>query len=147
MKFELEQIAQWCGAGITVGHAEQGHGPATGYSIDTRTLAPGDLFFAIRGDVYDAHDFVPAALKKGARAAVVAKAHLTRMLIEAHQHTLLVVDDPLVAMQTLATAVRRHWGQARRRRDRQRREDDDEGSHRYGAERKVSRVAVARESE
>ena len=110
MKLELEQIAQWCGASITVGHAEQGHGPATGYSIDTRTIAPGDLFFAIRGDVYDAHDFVPAALKKGARAAVVAKTHLTRMLIEAHQHTLLVVDDPLIAMQTLATAVRRHWG-------------------------------------
>ena len=110
MNLELEQIAQWCGAGITVGHAEQARGPATGYSIDTRTLAPGDLFFAIRGDVYDAHDFVPAALKKGARAAVVAKAHLTRMLVEAHQHTLLVVDDPLVAMQTLASAVRRHWG-------------------------------------
>lgn len=110
MKLELEQIAQWCGAGITVGHAERGHGPATGYSIDTRTLAPGDLFFAIRGDVYDAHDFVPAALKKGARAAVVAKAHLSRMLVEAHQHTLLVVDDPLIAMQTLATSVRRHWG-------------------------------------
>ena len=110
MKLDLEQIAQWCGAGITVGHAEQARGPATGYSIDTRTLAPGDLFFAIRGDVYDAHDFVPAALQKGARAAVVAKTHLSRMLVEAHQHTLLVVDDPLIAMQTLATAVRRHWG-------------------------------------
>jgi UDP-N-acetylmuramoyl-tripeptide--D-alanyl-D-alanine ligase len=110
LKLDLEQIAHWIGADLKAGHEEHALGPATGYSIDTRTLAPGDLFFAIRGDVYDAHDFVPAAFEKGARAAVVAQAHLTRMLAEAHQHTLLVVDDPLIAMQTLALAVRRHWG-------------------------------------
>lgn len=110
MKLDLEQIAQWTGAELKVGHAQHTSGLATGYSIDTRTLSPGDLFFAIRGDVYDAHAFVPAALAKGARAAVVARAQLTQMLEEAHQHSLLVVDDPLTAMQTLALAVRRHWG-------------------------------------
>ena len=110
MKLELEQVTQWIGAELKVGHAEHASGLVTGYSIDTRTLTAGDLFFAIRGDVYDAHDFVPAALARGARAVVVARSHLTRMLSEAHRHTLLVVDDPLIAMQTLATAVRRHWG-------------------------------------
>lgn len=110
MKLELEQIAHWMSAELMTGPDDRALGPATGYSIDTRTLSPCDLFFAIRGDVYDAHDFVPAAFEKGARAAVVAHAHLTRMLAEAHAHTLLVVEDPLIAMQMLALAVRRHWG-------------------------------------
>ena len=83
--------------------------PATGYSIDTRTLAPGDLFFAVRGERYDAHAFVPAAFEKGARAVVVARSKVTDFLELAHTHSLLIVDDPLVALQTLATAVRRHW--------------------------------------
>ena len=38
---------------------------ASGASIDTRTLAPGDLYFAIKGDVHDGHDFVEAALEQG----------------------------------------------------------------------------------
>jgi UDP-N-acetylmuramoyl-tripeptide--D-alanyl-D-alanine ligase len=119
VKLDLEQIAAWTGAEIKTGggsHDSGGHatgptlGPATGYSIDTRTLQPGDLFFAIRGDRYDAHDFVPAAFERGALAAVIAHGHAARMLSEAHHHSLLIVEDPLVAMQTLASAVRRHWG-------------------------------------
>jgi UDP-N-acetylmuramoyl-tripeptide--D-alanyl-D-alanine ligase len=43
-----------------------------GLSIDTRTLKPGEAFFAINGDARDGHDFVPAALKAGAGVAVVA---------------------------------------------------------------------------
>ncbi|MGT2479282.1 Mur ligase domain-containing protein [Methylobacterium oryzae CBMB20] len=39
--------------------------PISGASIDTRTLQPGDLFFAIRGDARDGHDFVPDALARG----------------------------------------------------------------------------------
>ncbi len=46
----------------------------SGASIDTRTLQPGDLFFAIRGDARDGHDFVPDALGRGAGAAVVSAA-------------------------------------------------------------------------
>lgn len=45
----------------------------SGASIDTRTLQPGDLFFAIRGDARDGHDFVADALGRGAGAAVVAQ--------------------------------------------------------------------------
>jgi UDP-N-acetylmuramoyl-tripeptide--D-alanyl-D-alanine ligase len=109
MKLSLEQIAQWTGAQLAVPH---GAAPveATGYSIDTRTLAPGDLFFAIRGERFDAHDFVAQALEKGACAAVVAAAKARELLPEGHAHPLLLVEDPLTALQTLAAAVRRHWG-------------------------------------
>ena len=45
----------------------------SGISIDTRTLKPGEAFFAIKGDSRDGHDFVPAALKAGAGLAVVSE--------------------------------------------------------------------------
>ena len=119
MKLSLEQIAQWtsaelgaphrAAAGEATGYSPSGMG-ATGYSIDTRTLAPGDLFFAIRGERFDAHNFVAAALEKGACAAVVARTQVRELLPEGHAHTLLLVDDPLAALQALAAAVRRHWG-------------------------------------
>ncbi len=100
MKLQLQDIARWIGAEL------QGENHAvTGYSIDTRTLAPGDLFFAIRGERYDAHDFVPAALERGARAAVVSRSRAG----EFPGKNLLIVEDPLIGLQTLATAVRLHW--------------------------------------
>ena len=109
MKLQLQDIAGWVGAELRPRHGDDAQQPATGYSIDTRTLMPGDLFFAIRGERYDAHEFVAAALGRGARAAVVARSKVTDLLDLAHNHTLLVVDDPLLALQTLAAAVRRHW--------------------------------------
>ena len=45
---------------------------ATGVAIDTRTLAPGDLFVALRGERRDGHDFVAEALRKGAAGALVS---------------------------------------------------------------------------
>jgi UDP-N-acetylmuramoyl-tripeptide--D-alanyl-D-alanine ligase len=77
---------------------------ATGASIDTRTLQPGELFFAIQGDVHDAHDFVCDALAKGAAAAVVAEAKATEL---ADAGTLIVVPDVLEAMRQLGIAARR----------------------------------------
>jgi UDP-N-acetylmuramoyl-tripeptide--D-alanyl-D-alanine ligase len=119
MKLSLEQIAEWTAAQLAIPHGvaareATGYSPsgihATGFSIDTRTLAPGDLFFAIRGERFDAHEFVAEALNKGACAAVVAAAKARDLLPEAHTHPLLLVENPLVALQTLAAAVRRHWG-------------------------------------
>jgi len=80
---------------------------ARGYSIDSRTVAAGELFFAVKGERLDGHDFVESALEKGAVAAVVSKQHLQRY---ANAARLLPVDDTLTALQTLATAVRRTWG-------------------------------------
>jgi len=78
-----------------------------GYSIDSRTVGPGQLFFAVKGERLDGHDFVEQALEKGAVAAVVCRDQLGRF--KAHSR-LLAVDDTLVALQTLATAVRKLWG-------------------------------------
>jgi UDP-N-acetylmuramoyl-tripeptide--D-alanyl-D-alanine ligase len=74
--------------------------PITGISIDTRTLEPGDLFFAIRGDNQDGHAFVGKAFERGAAAAVVAhdSSALTGPVIR--------VDEPLAAMQRLGIAAR-----------------------------------------
>jgi UDP-N-acetylmuramoyl-tripeptide--D-alanyl-D-alanine ligase len=109
MKLELQDVAVWIGAELRLSSANPINQPATGYSIDTRTLAAGDLFFAVRGDRYDAHDFVASALDRGACAAVVARSKVSELLPLAHTHTLLIVDNPLTALQTLAAAVRRHW--------------------------------------
>ncbi len=80
---------------------------ATGYSIDSRTIQTGDLFFAVRGERLDGHDYVEAALAKGAVASVIAREQSSRFSGNAN---LLVVDDPLVALQQLAAAVRKLWG-------------------------------------
>src|SRR6202008_5145686 len=80
---------------------------AQSYSIDSRTVAPGELFFAVKGERLDGHDYVDAALEKGAVAAVVQKAELHRY---SDKNRLLAVDDTLVALQTLATAGRKLWG-------------------------------------
>ncbi|HEY1500430.1 MAG TPA: UDP-N-acetylmuramoyl-tripeptide--D-alanyl-D-alanine ligase [Acidobacteriaceae bacterium] len=104
MKLTLEQVARWSAADVSVHAASIA---ATGYSIDSRTLRPGDLFFAIRGERFDGHDFVEAALGRGASAAVIARDRIDALPAK---HPLLLVDDPLVALQRLAAAVRRHWG-------------------------------------
>ncbi len=72
-------------------------------SIDTRTLEPGALFFAIRGDVQDGHRFVPAALEKGAAAAVVDHAHAESF---GRDVPLVVVDDVLAALGRLGRVAR-----------------------------------------
>src|SRR5215467_2506899 len=80
--------------------------PALGYSIDSRTIQQGELFFAVKGERMDGHDFVAQALAKGAAAAVARKDQLARY---ADVNGLLAVDDTLLALQTLGTAVRRLW--------------------------------------
>jgi UDP-N-acetylmuramoyl-tripeptide--D-alanyl-D-alanine ligase len=107
MRLTLEQIALWMDAGRTAGSAEHA---ATGYSIDSRTLQPGDLFFAIHGERLNGHDYVAAALDAGAVAAVIARAELSRFSDPSVRQRLLIVEDTLQALQRLAHAVRRHWG-------------------------------------
>ena len=80
---------------------------ATGYSIDSRTVQPGELFFAVQGEKLDGHDFVEQALGKGAIGAVVRREQASRFTSKSR---LLLVDDPLIALQKLAAAVRRLWG-------------------------------------
>ncbi len=83
---------------------------ATGCSIDSRTVAAGELFFAVRGERFDGHDFVAAAFERGAAGAVVSRSRIASLPDAALAHPLLVAEDPLVALQALAAHVRRQWG-------------------------------------
>jgi len=103
MKLPLSRVAEFLSATGEFDH----RAIAERYSIDSRTLRPGDLFFAVKGERLDGHDFVEQALARGADAAVVRKDQLARYSVKTR---LLAVEDTLVALQTLATALRRLWG-------------------------------------
>ncbi|MCB9948935.1 MAG: UDP-N-acetylmuramoylalanyl-D-glutamyl-2,6-diaminopimelate--D-alanyl-D-alanine ligase [Rhodospirillaceae bacterium] len=75
---------------------------ATGVAIDSRTVAPGDLFVAIRGPNFDAHDFVAEALARGAVAALV---HRPPPGVAADA-PLLTVDDTLEGLTALGRFAR-----------------------------------------
>ena len=104
-------------------------GDVTSISIDSRTLAPGAAFFAIKGDTQDGHDFVAAALGRGAALAVVARHFSPSPRLPSGRSRpsstgygegrgegqaadgdgrapLLVVDDVLAALRDLARAAR-----------------------------------------
>ena len=75
----------------------------TGYSVDSRTLAPGDLFFALHGPNHDGHEHIAAAFQKDAAAAVVER----RVAADGPQ---IIVEDTLRALQDLAKWARVQWG-------------------------------------
>ncbi|WP_298913056.1 UDP-N-acetylmuramoyl-tripeptide--D-alanyl-D-alanine ligase [uncultured Roseobacter sp.] len=79
----------------------QGDWAATGVSIDTRSLQPGDLFVALK-DQRDGHEFVAQALEKGAAAALVD--HLPEGL--AADAPLLIVENVLAGLEALGRAAR-----------------------------------------
>ena len=78
MKLTLSRAAEFMPATGDFAH----EAVAAGYSIDSRTLQPGDLFFAVRGERLDGHDYVEAALAKGAVAAVVERAQVAAIPFE-----------------------------------------------------------------
>src|SRR5271165_230864 len=106
MKLTLSRAAEFMPA---TGHFDH-EAVALGYSIDSRTIAPGDLFFAVRGERLDGHDFLESALSRGAIAAVVALNRVATLPDAVLAAPLLIVEDPLQALQSLAAHVRRHWG-------------------------------------
>jgi UDP-N-acetylmuramoyl-tripeptide--D-alanyl-D-alanine ligase len=108
MKLTLGQVADWIHAeGDFATEAE-----AIGFSIDSRTIAAGELFFAVKGEKMDGHDYVEAALDNGAIAAVVSMRWLgehvdpTRLLRVPDDES----DCVLSSLQRLATRVREAWG-------------------------------------
>lgn len=80
-----------------------------GYSIDSRRIEPGNLFFAIRGPRRDGHDFVAAVLECGAAGAVVEQSYRDDAPASIRP-SLIPVRDTTEALQTLAHYVRREWG-------------------------------------
>lgn len=73
-----------------------------GVCTDTRTLTPGSLFIALRGERFDAHDYLGAAVKAGATGLVVEAAPAEDLDV-----VVIVVPDSLLALQALAHAIRR----------------------------------------
>jgi UDP-N-acetylmuramoyl-tripeptide--D-alanyl-D-alanine ligase len=112
----LRLTARWVagamGAALVAGDPSQ---EFRGVSIDTRTLAAGDLFIAIRGERFDGAEFAEAAIGKGAAGVVVprgwsAKASAERGATTSAGRVVLEVDDPTLALQALGHAVRRESG-------------------------------------
>ena len=94
----------------------------TGFSIDSRTCAPGELFFALApadyqrhyftaADFDDAHRYLAQAFARGATAAVTLRARVENDAeLQAFGDRLLVVDDVIAALQALARGVLERWG-------------------------------------
>ncbi|HEY4675721.1 MAG TPA: UDP-N-acetylmuramoyl-tripeptide--D-alanyl-D-alanine ligase [Candidatus Angelobacter sp.] len=102
MKLPLWRIAEFVGS---KGECDQ-EAVAMGYSIDSRTLNAGDLFIAIAGERFDGHEYVQAALEKGAVGAIVEAGKK----VAGDPLRLLQVEDSLKALQLLGAAARRLWG-------------------------------------
>src|SRR5262249_38489101 len=100
MNLTLEEITKAVGGTI--------EGPGTtkvrGYSIDTRTLNPGELFFAIKGPRFDGHQFLKQAAEKKAAAVVVESGGT------APGCPVIRVSSTIASLQNLARDVRRRWG-------------------------------------
>jgi len=96
----LEELARAVDGRRVSGRAET---RIDGFSIDSRSLRPGDFFVAIRGDRFDGHTFVLEALARGARGALVSDEAALGSLSENG----VVVDDTLRALQSLARYIRR----------------------------------------
>jgi UDP-N-acetylmuramoyl-tripeptide--D-alanyl-D-alanine ligase len=80
-----------------------------GYSIDSRSIRPGQLFVSIRGPRFDGHQFVAQAIEHGATGAVVEQAYFDQAP-PGLAPFLLPVQSPLEALQHLGQCVRRKWG-------------------------------------
>jgi UDP-N-acetylmuramoyl-tripeptide--D-alanyl-D-alanine ligase len=96
MEIELREVARVLGLEMELG------GTVTGWSIDSRTVERGDLFFALRGPNHDGHEHIEEALGKGAVAVVADRE------VEAGG-PVLRVEDSLGALQEIARRAREMW--------------------------------------
>ncbi len=100
MQFTLGEIEAAIEATNSAGSPEL---RVSGWSIDSRTTSPGDLFFAIKGEKLDGHRFLDAAYERGAVAAVVSENSNA-------DKPLLHVSDTVIALQRLSHFARQMWG-------------------------------------
>jgi len=109
MELALNQIEEETRASLLPGGRNSGAlqelrgKTVSGWSIDSRAIAQGDLFFAIKGERFDGHEYVPVAFREGAVAAVVSEA------LAASEGPLFKVQDTIRALQQLAQRARKAW--------------------------------------
>jgi len=104
MDLSLGEVASMLGASC-----ETPERVALGYSIDSRTLSAGQLFFALRGPRFDGHQFVGQAFARGAAGAVVEQVFRQGCAAQ-WGPALIAVRNTAEALKQLACAVRRKWG-------------------------------------
>jgi UDP-N-acetylmuramoyl-tripeptide--D-alanyl-D-alanine ligase len=108
-------------AGVADAGAEFFDNQITDFSIDSRSVKPGELFFALsqkdyvragfNGAFADGHQFIGSAFDRGALAAVARADHVAgNQELQALKDRLLLVDDAIAALQTLAHRVYEAWG-------------------------------------
>jgi UDP-N-acetylmuramoyl-tripeptide--D-alanyl-D-alanine ligase len=95
MKLSLAEAALGCVAKLEApaSIAAPGALVALGYSIDSRNVAPGELFFAVRGERFDGHDYLLGAIERGAVGAVVSLARVATLPDAVLAAPLLIVED------------------------------------------------------
>jgi UDP-N-acetylmuramoyl-tripeptide--D-alanyl-D-alanine ligase len=98
MKSDLARVARAVAAA-----APPANEPVTGWSVDSRTVAAGDLFFALKGPNHDGNAYVGEVLDKGAAGAVAERGGGPRVLM---------VPDALKALEAVASEMRAAWGGA-----------------------------------
>jgi len=103
-RFEPIELAEWCG-GEWIPAVPAA---VTGVGNDSRRIQPGHLYFALKGERFDGHDFVEDALSAGAAGAVVSREW--RAAKPGARGPFLAVDDPAAALREIATAHRRKLG-------------------------------------
>jgi UDP-N-acetylmuramoyl-tripeptide--D-alanyl-D-alanine ligase len=103
MNLQLDEITK------AVGGTLEGPGnvKVRGYSIDSRTLGAGELFFAVKGPRFDGHAFIKQAAEKKAVGVVIEGGDAE----SSPTFSVIRVGSTVQALQDLARAVRRRWGQ------------------------------------
>ena len=89
-KLTLKQAAAWCGGWVDPKYENI---EFLGANNDTRVLQPGQLFIVLQG-ARDGHDFIPAAMEKGAAAALCSR--------KVGDYPAIIVDDPRIALGQIA---------------------------------------------
>jgi len=99
-RFRPEELSQWVSSPWENGMPD---GSVTGISNDTRTIQPGNLYVAIRGENFDGHDFVRQAFEKGAGGALVDER------FQWSENPVLHVPDTIKGLQEMAHGYRKKW--------------------------------------
>jgi UDP-N-acetylmuramoyl-tripeptide--D-alanyl-D-alanine ligase len=109
--WDAERIASAAGAKLLLGppQAEAGRGPRS-VSIDSRSVAPGELFVGLPGSRADGGAYAAAALQAGAWGVLVAQEQAGELTRRSPTGAVLAHRDPLAGLQALAGAWRRELG-------------------------------------
>jgi UDP-N-acetylmuramoyl-tripeptide--D-alanyl-D-alanine ligase len=108
-RWDTHQLARAAGAQLAREAVTPAQGP-TQVTIDSRGSTPGTLFVGLPGEHVDGGRFAGAALNGGAWGVLIAPEHAEATLAEAQDGAVLIADDPLVALQTLANSWRHELG-------------------------------------